>query len=40
VFLCASFKAAAENQHLHVNSVKYRARRAIELAAAPSPKTD
>ena len=37
VFLGAgsSFKAAAEELHLHVNSVKYRIRRAIERRGRP-----
>jgi DNA-binding PucR family transcriptional regulator len=37
VFLGAgsSFKAAAEELHLHVNSVKYRVRRAIERRGRP-----
>jgi DNA-binding PucR family transcriptional regulator len=37
VFLHAgsSFKAAAEELHLHVNSVKYRIRRAIERRGRP-----
>ncbi len=37
VFLCAgsSFKAAAEELHLHSNSVKYRVHRAIERRGRP-----
>ena len=37
VFLCAgsSFKAAAEELHLHFNSVKYRVHRAVERRGRP-----
>ncbi len=37
VFLCAgsSFKAAAEELHLHFNSVKYRVQRAVERRGRP-----